>query len=353
MNELMRRLLYLPPQGSTVAREIDMLHFAVISVTMIGATAVALLAGFWMIKYRRGRRAPNGHRAHPGERSLVAEIIMLGGLVALFLGFWVIGFRQYVKMRVPPADSIEVYVTAKQWMWTFAYADGTRSNGVLYVPANRPVKLIMSSRDVIHSFYVPEFRIKQDVVPGRMTTVWFEAAQPGTYRIMCAEYCGANHSTMRGTVVALSPADYERHLTPSPSPIAGPRISDPAVAGATPEAPLSLADEGGRVAADHGCLRCHTEDGTPHIGPTWAGLYGTTIDLDSGERIVVDEAYLTESMMEPAVRIHRGYRAVMPSYAGLLDAPEVGALVARIKELRSVPIKPDPPPVDPVLEVVP
>src|SRR5262249_31321508 len=156
---------------------------------------------------------------------------------------------------------------------------------VLYVPAGRPVKLIMTSRDVIHSFYVPDFRVKQDVVPGRYTTAWFEANAPGAYEILCAEYCGQGHSTMRCPVVALSPADYERWL-----------------GGAAPAQQRSLLRTGERVAADQGCLRCHTLDGTPHIGPTWAGLYGAVVPLEGGGEVKADEAYITESMMDPAVK---------------------------------------------------
>src|SRR5262249_20360715 len=129
-----------------------------------------------------------------------------------FLSWWVIGSRLFVRMRVPPSDTLDVYVIAKQWMWKFAYPNGGRSIAEAYVPAHRPIKLIMTSRDVIHSFFVPEFRIKQDVIPGRYTTAWFEATEPGTYQILCAEYCGTSHSTMRGEVVVLEPSDYERWL---------------------------------------------------------------------------------------------------------------------------------------------
>ncbi len=342
MSDLLRRLLNLTVQASTIAPGIDALHFFIILVTMAGAFAVFTLAMVYVVRYRRPAHPKDGHARHraPGRTRAFVEVGLLVTLVSLFVGWWVIGFRQYVEMRMPPADSLEVYVSAKQWMWTFVYPDGRRSNGVLYVPANRPIKLVMTSRDVIHSFYVPEFRIKQDVVPGRTTTVWFEATAPGTYQILCTEYCGTDHSTMRATVIALSAADFERSLTP--------RDPGPMVAAAS-----SLAAEGQRVAVEHGCYRCHTEDGTAHIGPTWGGLYGSTIELDSGERIVVDEAYLTESMMDPKAKIRRGYRAVMPAYVGLVDAPEVAAIVERIKASKDVEAGHDPPPEDAVLEVYP
>jgi cytochrome c oxidase subunit II len=318
MNELLRVLLFLPPQRSTVAEEIDKLHYFVILVTIAGATLVTLTGAALLIRYRR--RAPVALRMNPdGARQvpLFLEVIAMIILFALFVMWWVIGSRQYVDLRVAPANAMDVYVTAKQWMWKFAYPEGQSSLTVLYVPVGRPVKLVMTSRDVIHSFYVPDFRVKQDVIPGRFTTAWFAATAPGTYEILCAEYCGQGHSTMRGQVVALSPADYERWLS-------GTELGQP------------LVREGERVAAEQGCLRCHTTDGTPHIGPTWAGLYGAVVPLADGGSATVDEAYLTESMMDPAVKVHRGYWPVMPSYLGRISPAETAAIVELIKSLREV-----------------
>lgn len=360
MNGVLRYLLNLPPARSTIAAEVDWLHFSVILVTMLGATGVTLLAAYYTVRYRQtltdevaARRAVQKPRKLE-PTPLWIELGLIGGLLTLFVGWWVIGFRQYVTMRVPPEGALEVYVSAKQWMWTFAYPDGRASNGVLYVPANRPVKLVMTSRDAIHSFFVPEFRLKQDVVPGRVTTLWFEATAPGRYQILCTEYCGASHSTMRGEVVALSAEDFERYLEGVREPIAGPKDTEPAVIGDRPGQGLSLAAMGERVAADQGCLRCHTVDGTPHIGPTWAGLYRSTIPLEDGTTVVADEAFLTQSMMDPKARVHAGFAAVMPSYAGLLDVPETGALLEYMKSLRSPhEARQDPPPDEGPLEVRP
>jgi cytochrome c oxidase subunit 2 len=177
--------------------------------------------------------------------------------------------------------------------------------------------------------------VKQDVVPGRATTIWFEAQKPGRYPIYCAEYCGTGHSTMRAEVVVLSGADYEARVADlAPLEIAGPESGAPAIVGEqSPAQPLSLAAVGQRVAARRGCLRCHTLDGTPHIGPTWAGLYRAEIPLAGGGRTIADEAYLTESMMEPLAKLHLGFLPVMPSYRGFLSAAEVGALVELIRTL--------------------
>jgi cytochrome c oxidase subunit II len=350
MNEFLRRLLVLPEQGSTLARGIDSLHYFVIAVTMLGAASVGAVVLYYLVRYRDPYRdqarteeaAPDPTPGHArGGIPLWAEFFVAGGLLSLFLLWWVIGFRQFVSLQSPPPDSLPIYTTAKQWMWSFAYPNGSGSNGVLYVPVGRPVKLVMTSRDVIHSFFVPAFRVKQDVLPGRSTSVWFEAERPGRYPIYCTEYCGAGHSTMRGEVIALDGDDYDRALD---------RLAPLGPAGRSPAEPRSLAAMGERVAAEAGCLRCHTVDGTPHTGPTWAGLFTAEIPLQSGGVAVADEAYLTESMMDPRARVHLGFKPVMPSYRGLLTAAQVGALVEYIRSLRDrprvLPAEPAPEPVE-------
>ena len=327
MNELLRKLLYLPEQGSTVAAGVDFLHYTVIGVTMAGSTAVFLVAAWFTIRYRRRdeRLTPHIHASH------VAEVAVIVGLFARFGTFWVIGFRQYVGLRTPPEEATVVYVTAKQWMWKFAHPGGRNAIGTLVVPAGQPVKLVMTSRDVIHSFYVPAFRVKQDVLPGRYTIVWFEAKAPGRYPIYCAEYCGFAHSRMWGDVLALSPQDYE----------AWENGAEPAGPVSTPGNRESMADRGREVAAARGCLSCHTLDGQPHVGPSWRGLFDTPVRLEDGSTVIADEAYLTRSMMEPGAQIVAGYRPLMPPYQGLLEPAEVGALLELIRSLG--PTHPEPP----------
>jgi cytochrome c oxidase subunit 2 len=343
VNEMMRRLLVLPEQASTVASQIDALHYLVITITMIGATGVALVTLYWIVKHRarpeRGEDIEHDveMRSVRGPLSLKVELFGFGGLLTLFVFFWVIGFRQYVYLAAPPPDSMTVYVTGKQWMWSFAYPNGGGSVGVLYVPVGRPVKLVMTSRDVIHSFFVPAFRVKHDVIPGRSTTLWFEVKHPGRYPIYCAEYCGANHSTMRAEVVALADADYERQMSGiEPAQIASADVPLPPYEPGRTGPPVLLARVGERVAAERGCFRCHTPDGTPHIGPTFAGLYGARIELEGAAPVIADDQYLTSSMMDPGAQIHAGFKNVMPSYQGVLTAPEVGALVEFIRSLRDV-----------------
>jgi cytochrome c oxidase subunit 2 len=344
VNGWLHRILMLPPQASSLARHLDYLHYAVILTTMAGAAGVGTLVLYYTVRYRAGtgRGGERGPDPRPlrttGGKSVFVELGAFGGLFALFVVFWIIGFTQYVRVAEPPPDALTIYVVAKQWMWEFAYPDGSGSNGTLYVPAGRPIQLVMTSRDVIHSFYVPAFRNKRDVIPGRSTTLWFEADQPGRHRIECAEYCGTGHSTMRGEVIVLSAEDYARRLADrQPVRIAGPAPGNPPVVGEESPSPLlSLAAVGRSVAADAGCLRCHTVDGTPHIGPTWAGLYSATIPLQSGARVVADVEYLTKSMMDPAADLHLGFPNVMPSYQGLLTAPQIGAIVEYIRSLRDV-----------------
>lgn len=339
MSDLVRRLLYLPEQGSTFAAEVDALHFVVIGITMLGATGVFVTALWFTFRYRRREET----QVTPLVRaSPLVEVFVVGGLLSLFLFFWVIGFRQYVKIQAVPEGAMEVYVTAKKWMWKFEYPEGRRTAGVLVVPAGRPVKLIMTSRDVIHSFFVPAFRTKQDVLPGRYTSLWFEAARPGTYPVYCAEYCGTRHSEMWAEVVALDAAAWDTWLQ-------GPTQDDPvAKAIAAQGGPRAVGlrieqdDDAGRtmaqrgldVAARRGCLSCHSLDGQRHLGPSFRGLYGRYEQLDDGTRVLADEAYLTRSMMEPHAQVVASYAPIMPTYQGQLEPAEVGALLELIKSLR-------------------
>lgn len=337
MSDFARRLLYLPEQASTYAAEVDALHFAVISITMLGATGVFVTALWFTVRYRR--REPE-QKTPLVRASLGVEIGVIAGLLGLFLFFWVIGFRQYVKMQQAPDDALEVYVTAKKWMWKFAYPDGNRTAGVLVVPAGRPVKLILISRDVIHSFFVPAFRVKSDVLPGRYTSLWFQAVKPGTYQVYCAEYCGTRHSEMWADVVALSPADWDAWRAGGGEAVAEAleEAGGLRTVGVTPlendEAIVPMAQRGVDVAARRGCLACHTLDGQRHLGPSFRGLYGRYEELADGRRVFVDEAYLTRSMMEPMADLAAGYAAIMPTYQGQLEPAEIGALVELIKSLR-------------------
>ena len=348
MNEFLRLILYLPKQATSLARDIDQLHYWVIGITMAGATGVAVAALWFTFRYRRRYE---GELTPQVQGGFALEMAFISSLAILFVTFWVIGFQQFIRIRTPPKDAMVVYVTGKQWMWKFAYPEGPSTIGTLVVPVDRNVKLVMTSRDVIHSFYVPAFRVKQDVLPGRYETFWFRAEHQGLYKIFCAEYCGLNHSKMWGDVLVVSPEDFDRWLRGTAVedlvnlPAGRDRqvvatFDDPYVRrspfGVVLEGrPLSMADRGRMVAERRGCLSCHTLDGQRHIGPTWRGLWGREVSLATGETVRADEAYLTRSMMDPQVQLVAGYPAVMPTYQGMLEPAEVGAILELIRALEA------------------
>jgi cytochrome c oxidase subunit 2 len=308
---------------------VDTLHYFVILTTMIVSVVIGTVALAFFIIFRR--RKPHEYTPHL-EPDIKAEALFVGVPLVFFLAFFAIGFRDYVWVRTAPANSMDVYVMGKQWMWKFAYPEGPNGVNTLHVPANRPIRLLLTSRDVIHSFFVPEFRIKQDAVPGRYTEIWFEAIKPGTYEVLCTEYCGLDHSMMRAQVVVHEPAEFDRWLEKSRRGRAEQQDSEP-LARDLGNFPGNMRVKGEQLAARHGCFKCHSPDGSRHIGPTFLDMYLRKEKLTNGETVVADEAYLTESMMDPALKVVAGYQPVMPSFHGTLDAPEAAAIVEYIKSL--------------------
>ncbi len=334
-NDLLRRMLFLPEQASTFAVSVDRLHYFVITTTMVASTLVGVTAIYFFFRYRRVSETQTTPVVHP---SLGFEVAVVSIPLAVFLVWFVIGFGDYAKLANPPPDAMDVYVMGKQWMWKFAYPDGPNSVGVLHVPANRPVRLLLTSRDVIHSFFIPAFRLKQDVLPNRYTETWFQATKPGHYQVMCAEYCGTQHSKMWATVVVLAPEAFDAWLKEQQRGLVARAdiLADPDMVSIQG----NLVEQGKRVAMDQGCLRCHSinkavNDTERHIGPTWVDLYQRPTKLLTGATIIADEAYLTESMMEPNAKIVSGYQPIMPSYQGKLSGPDAAAVVEYIKSLRS------------------
>lgn len=332
MNEFLRSILFLPEQGSRFAERVDHLHFFVIVTTMIMSTAVGLGALSFFVRYRR--REENQKTPHI-ESPWWLEVLFVSVPLTFFLAWFVLGYRQYIWLSTPPADAMDVYVMAKQWMWKFNYAEGPNAIATLRVPANRPVRLLITSRDVIHSFYVPAFRIKQDALPGRYTQTWFEATKPGRYPIWCAEYCGLSHSGMFGEVIVMPGPEYDAWMAEQKRGLVARTDSgDTATVDGTPTRG-SLVEQGRLLALRHGCVKCHSLDGSPHIGPTWMDLYKRKERLEDGSSIVADEPYLTESMMDPRAKIVAGFQPVMPTFRNELSPPETAALVEYIKSLRS------------------
>jgi cytochrome c oxidase subunit 2 len=351
MDELIRRLLFLPEQATEMAVSVDRLHFVVIMTTMLGFAALAGAATYFVFAYRKKRDFATTPRVEP---NFIFESLAVGIPTVLFLAWFFVGYKQYVDFDTPPANSMEVYVMGKQWMWKFNYPDGPSSIGVLTVPAKRPVKLLMTSRDVIHSFFIPAFRVKRDALPGRYTEMWFQATKPGRYPVYCAEYCGLNHSSMLAEVVVLEPNEYDAWFERQKRGLKGtqdagglPRVeltsqvglppgSEPVITPATG----TLVEQGRTAAAKQGCLKCHSVDGSAHIGPTWRDLFGATIKLKTGETLVANEEYITESMMDPLAKVVAGYEPVMPTYQGRITPAETAAIIEYIKSLRSERLEP-------------
>ena len=328
VNEFLRRILFLPPQASTVARDIDQLHYFVILTTMAGA--VAGHARRRLLPRPLPPPRPHARRRAPTPTPARAPAMRLkvgasSGSRCSSSSGGSSGFAQYVRLRVAPEGAMDVYVTAKQWMWKFAYPEGARSIARLYVPAGRPVKLVMTSRDVIHSFFVPDFRVKQDVVPGPLHHVWFEAVAPGTYPILCTAVLrhGPLHDARRGRGAApraTSSAGSTASRSPRAARIAGPRYEEPQL-GLTDAAPARARQHGAPGRARRGgaglpALPHARRDTAPraHLG---RALRRDGAARRAATEVVADEAYLTESMMDPMAKIHRGY----PPHHALVPRP--------------------------------
>jgi cytochrome c oxidase subunit 2 len=331
MSELLRWLLNLPEQASQRARDVDGLHFFVVLVTMAAGLAIFATALVFMVRYRR---RGEGEKTPEVQPRLIHEVVFITVPLAFFLIWFAIGFPQFIELQQPPPGAMDVFVQGKRWMWKFAYAGGPSSLDVLRVPAGRPVRLLLTSRDVIHSFFVPELRLKQDALPGRYTQTWFSADRPGRYQIFCAEYCGLNHSGMLGELLVLPPDEFDAWVGEQRRGVA--QAQDGAATPGEAQLPgASLVEQGRTVATQQGCFKCHSVDGSRHIGPTFLDLYQRQEKLSTGQQVVADEAYLTRSMMDPAAEVVAGYQNVMPSFQGRMTPPEVAAIVEYLKSLKT------------------
>lgn len=304
----------IPQQGSKFAGQVDWLFFFLIGVSVFFTVLIFGLVAYFAVRYRR-RAEDEQPQAIPGDWRLELVWTVIPLILVLIMFVW--GARLFVQSQRPPDGAMEIQVVAKQWMWKFQHPTGQREINNLHIPAGRPIKLVMTSEDVIHSLYVPAFRVKQDVLPNRYTTLWFEADKPGRYHLFCAEYCGAQHAGMGGTVVVLPAQEYEAWLGGV----------------AATETPV----EAGRSAfAKYGCGSCHQQSDLAR-GPSLTGLFGKEVQLAGGQTVVADEAYLRESILNPKVKLVAGYQALMPTYQGLLKEEEVLHLIAYIKSLATGP----------------
>lgn len=313
-----RPFTLLPDQASTMAPRIDALFWFITAVTVFFTVAIAIVLMFFAVRYRRVRE---DFFPTPLVGSRVLELTWSGGPLVIVSIMFVWGLFLYFDYQRPPENCLEVYVTGKQWMWHLQHPGGQREINTLHVPAGRPVKLIMTSEDVIHDFYVPAFRIKMDVVPGKYTYLWFEATTTGTYHLFCAMYCGTEHSRMIGTVVVMEPAEYEAWLAGTKSDAKG-------------GADRSLALQGRQLFQKLQCVTCHHPE-AGNRAPNLVGISGHSVDLADGKRRAVDESYLRRSILYPAAEVRDGYRPIMPSYKGQVDEADLIRLIAYLKSLKA------------------
>ncbi len=297
-----------PVQASTMASRVDALYIFLLIVTGM----MTLLIFICLIYFAARFRYRPGVRAEQIEGSTPLEVTWSTIPFVIFMVIFAWGAVVYFKERTSPSDSAEVYVVAKQWMWKLEHAEGQREINELHVPVGRDVKLIMTSQDVIHSFFIPAFRIKQDVLPGRYTVTWFRATKPGTYHLFCAEYCGTQHSGMVGDIVVQEPAQYETWMNGG---LAGP-----------------LSATGEKIFAELGCGTCHRTD-TQGRGPNLHGVFGKPVQLEDGRTVTADENYLRECILEPGAKRVKGFQPIMPTFQGLVTEEQVNALVAYIKSI--------------------
>ncbi len=306
--------------ASNMVDNVDWLYNLITNTGAVVFVGLHVLAIYFLWKYRmRVGHATEDSPSHNDPLEIAWTVIPM----LIFAAFFYFGFRGFIDMRTPPDDAYEIHVTASKWNWRFRYPNGLAS-GQLHVPIDRPVKLIQESSDVLHSLYIPAFRIKQDVVPGRYTYQWFTATKEGTYDLFCAEYCGTDHSNMYAPVIVESQEKFEEFLATDPRK----------------DKPDHTA--GYEVYIEFGCKSCHSLDGTEKAGggPSFKGSWGTQRELQDGTTVLMDENYIRESLLQPAAKIHKGFEPRMPTFQGQINDDDIRRVIAFIKDPRI----PDPEP---------
>jgi cytochrome c oxidase subunit 2 len=301
-----------PERASSVAGEVDALFLFILGITGLFAVGIWIALFYFAIRYRRRSEDDRPAEIHG---SLLLELTWTIIPFLLMSGMFVWGAKVYFHLNRPPDDAMAVSVVGKRWMWKLQHPTGQREINELHVPIGRAVKLVITSEDTIHSFFVPAFRIKKDAVPGRYNMAWFRATKTGTYHLFCAEYCGTEHSKMRGRIIVMEPEEYQVWLAGGP----------------TPESPV-LAGE--RLFTELNCITCHRPDSAGR-GPVLNGIFGRPVALASGERVVADEAYVRESVLSPAAKVVAGYQPVMPTYLGQVSEEQLIALIAYVESLQA------------------
>ncbi|MFC2150605.1 cytochrome c oxidase subunit II [Calditrichota bacterium] len=306
---------WMPQAASTVAGETDALFYFLLWLSVFFFVLIVTLMVAFAFKFRQKGATPEPTHGEAHNNLLEWIWVVVPTIIVIIIFVW--GAKGFMKMAVVPAGAMEVKVTGQKWFWSFDYPEGASTINELVVPVDKPVKLLMSSQDVIHSFFVPEFRVKRDVLPNRYQVTWFEATQVGEYRLYCAEYCGSKHSAMLGTVRVVSDREYNEWL------------EDAAFSGEgmTPE------DYGAKLYLSKACNTCHTVDGAAGNGPSFLGVFGHDVKLASGETVTADENYIRKSILTPAADVVAGFTPIMPTYQGLLKDRDIDALIAFIKSL--------------------
>jgi len=297
-----------PARASSAAGNVDALFIFLLIVSGLMTLLIFTALVYFAARYRHRR----GVLAEQIEGSTPLEVTWSIIPLFVFMVIFAWGAVVYFNSRTPPRDATEVYVVAKQWMWKLEHVEGQREINELHVPVGRDVKLIMTSQDVIHSFFVPAFRMKQDVLPGRYTVAWFRATKAGTYHLFCTQYCGTQHSGMIGSIIVQEPAQYEAWMSGAPS------------------GPLSATGE--KIFAELGCVTCHRTD-TQGRGPNLQGVFGKPVLLQDGRTVTADENYIRESILDPGAKVVNGFKPVMPTFQGLVSEEQLNALVAYVKSL--------------------
>jgi cytochrome c oxidase subunit II len=304
-----KNLPLFPERASAMAWQVDGLYFLLIAVSAFFTLLIFALILVFSIKYRRSVHP----HAVPIEGSLPLELTWTLIPLGICMIFFAWGSLIYFQEARPPKGAMEVYTVGKQWMWKFEHETGQREINQLHVPVGRDVEMVMSSQDVIHSFFVPAFRVKADVLPGRYTMIWFRATKPGTYDLFCSQYCGTQHSGMIGKVIVMDPTAYQAWLS-----------------GETPTG--TLASNGQQLFQQLGCSTCHRSD-TQGRGPNLIGVFGKPVLLDDGRTVTADENYIRESILNPGAKIVSGFKPIMPSFQGQVSEESLMALVAYVKSL--------------------
>jgi cytochrome c oxidase subunit 2 len=315
----------VPDSASTFSWKVDALYFYLSGVTVFFTLLISVVLIFFVIRYRR-RTPYEIPRPVAGSHKLETIWTVIPFLIAMSMFGW--GAQVYFEQYKMPADAVEVYVVGKQWMWKVQHTTGQREINELHVPVGRKIKLIMTSEDVIHDFFVPAFRTKADVVPGKYTMLWFEATKPGTYHLFCAEYCGMNHSGMVGSVVVMEPREFDSWLSGNTG------NTTPAAAGQ-------------QLFQTLGCASCHGDTGEGGRGPTLAGLFGRLTPLQNGETVRADEGYIRESILNPQAKLVAGFGPIMPTFQGQISEDQSVQLLAYIKSLQGVAGQPPAPAASP------